>query len=1191
MKKVFLLLTAALALTCMACTGTVGGDKQNYTVTFQTNGADSINSKSVAEGSKVTEPDPAPQKTGYDFLGWYSDSSFTTKYDFNTAVTSDLTLYAKWQIQIFSVVFDTDGGSSVTTQTVEYDKTATKPAAPTKDGFDFEGWYTDDKFTTEFSFDTKIKSDLKIFAKWTERSQPNPEPENPEQQQQQGGEEQQQQGGEQQQDPPPVVTYNVKFETNGGTAITQKTVNEGEAVARPLDPEREGYIFTGWYADEALNATYNFEAPVTAAVTIYAKWTIKTFTVNFVVQDAQTEVPPQQINYNGTVTQPSDPEKEGYNFGGWYADEGLNTTYHFDTSVTAPVTIYAKWTIKTFTVNFVVQDDPDSPTQITIPSQQINYNGTVTQPADPQQQGAEFRGWYSDSKFKTSYDFNTAVQADLTLYGHLYEFPIADENYTETNTTGYTSRYPENFEYPKYHDSTKELPAQLVTGASVQSTDNIITVTPRSDGLLIEVNYKAQNASVYWRHNTLKIKDTTSGKEKETGIVEIPINETETTRTTQILYPFTESGRQYKVWIEHMGTETEEWGGWASTSENPATVTAIGGSGEFRVTCAGMDYSVNYDSTRKLTFNNYEVYKPSILNGITPTAKIRAENGGRWVGEYIERENFLFPAEVVQIDNQEMINFLDQNQQLFIVVNLMFEYNGLKYQQEVYSNYDYTLGWQHHDNWIKDPGTLSGIGQLPLIKITSTENGGSNQFVTVPISPHVKDQQSGKDNIPDPQYENCTIAVDDGTPYPGQVKVRGNWTTNYAKKSLRIKFTDKHNMCGLNKGKEFKSWVLLSVFKDSSMLRDVTAFKMFHLMFPDYYASDACLVEVEVNGTYMGVYVLAEQQQANKNRVSISEPKKNSSDTQIGYLMEFDNYYYTEKLNERFEIDYRGDISDSNNKNLQNINKGYTIKSDVYDEAQKDFIMKYMNDLWKICYEAVYNKNYYKFNYEYKLVPYTPEGDTDDEKCKNCINRIIDTTSLANTYIFNEIVCDPDLYWSSFYMDIDFAEGADKKLRFEAPWDFDSTMGNKSFAIEDTSHENFDKKNMSKINEMFAGSCQTDVNCHDEKIHGNPWMMIFINQTWFKNLVKEQWAGINREAIKSELSSFIDSTSTNYETVFNYTRQIWGNSGEYEKTRDELCAASKAAALDSQAASAEYFKNWLTARIDAVDNIINNILQ
>ena len=106
---------------------------------------------------------------------------------------------------------------------------------------------------------------------------------------------------------------------------------------------------------------------------------------------------------------------------------------------------------------------------------------------------------------------------------------------------------------------------------------------------------------------------------------------------------------------------------------------------------------------------------------------------------------------------------------------------------------------------------------FPLISIISTENGGSNSFVKDPVAAHVKEaQQSWYDfsnaGKPDPYYEVCTISVDGQEALPGQVKVRGNWTTNYDKKSLRIKLDNKQNLLGLNGGKKFKNWVLLACY-------------------------------------------------------------------------------------------------------------------------------------------------------------------------------------------------------------------------------------------------------------------------------------------------------------------------------------------------------------------------------------------
>ena len=486
--------------------------------------------------------------------------------------------------------------------------------------------------------------------------------------------------------------------------------------------------------------------------------------------------------------------------------------------------------------------------------------------------------------------------------------------------------------------------------------------------------------------------------------------------------------------------------------------------------------------------------------------------------------------------------------------------------------------------------TAAAFGiSLEKVSIVSTENGGNNDFVTKPVARHVKEAQyswfdfSNK-GAPDPYYEKCSISFD-GKTYTGQVKVRGNWTTNYAKKSLRIKFDKKHNMFGLNNGSEFKNWVLLACYKDASFLRDAVGFAMFRTMFPGYYSSDSRLVEVEVNGEYFGVYLLVEQQETKKNRINITEAdEKNPDDTNIGYLIEFDAYNYTEDPLNQFIINYQGAIKDYNGARAKGLTTGYSIKSDVYSRTQQKFIDDYMNNLWKICYNAAYNKKYYRFNSSYKLEKYTPKGLTANEKAKNCVASVIDLTSLANMYIFSELVCDPDLYYSSFFMDIDFAQGKEPLLRFEAPWDFDSTMGNKRFCANSDDNFNGD------ISSMFAAIGQPDVNgSFGDGKRVNPWLVVFINCSWFQELVKSQWALIDKENLKSTITSLIDSytDSAEFTAAFNATRTIWGI-GE-NNAIDELNNVTAAAAYKSQAASAQYLKQWLLDRIDAVDKIVKGL--
>lgn len=459
--------------------------------------------------------------------------------------------------------------------------------------------------------------------------------------------------------------------------------------------------------------------------------------------------------------------------------------------------------------------------------------------------------------------------------------------------------------------------------------------------------------------------------------------------------------------------------------------------------------------------------------------------------------------------------------------------------------------------------------KMPVIQINSESK--KNDFVTQPISAAVKEQMlHWMPEVPNPTpwYEKCTISLADGEGelslenLEAKVKVRENWTTSYDKKPLRIKFDKKQNLLGLNGGKEFKDWVLLATYKDWSQLRDATAFYASKLLSADY-TSDFSLVEVYVNSEYWGVYLLAEQQQVKKGRIDIAEAKKDYKGSDIGYLIEFDGYYFSEE--ENFEIDYLGDILDINGKKISlMLNKGYTIKSDITSPEQKAFIASFMNNLWKLCYEAVYNKKYFEFNEDFTAL--REAGGI--KNSYDCVSRYIDIPSLVNTYILCELACDPDLFWSSFYMDIDFSESGAKKLKFEAPWDFDSALGNKNFCADSKG--------------IYAGAVSWDVN-HQKEGTGNPWMMIFINCDWFKKLVRHKWTLAHKQNVSGRVLDFIDAAQLAYSENFRHNTERWNNIGKDKNGAFELCQAS--VSCKNQAEAQAYLKDWLSKRFEELDRL------
>lgn len=127
-----------------------------YTVTFQSEGGSEVASQIRANAPAARPADPT--KEGYTFIGWYKGES---EWDFETPVTPDLTLTAKWQLNQYTITFDTAGGSEVAPITQDYGTTITAPANPAKTGYTFAGW--DREIPT-----TMPAGDMTITARWTE---------------------------------------------------------------------------------------------------------------------------------------------------------------------------------------------------------------------------------------------------------------------------------------------------------------------------------------------------------------------------------------------------------------------------------------------------------------------------------------------------------------------------------------------------------------------------------------------------------------------------------------------------------------------------------------------------------------------------------------------------------------------------------------------------------------------------------------------------------------------------------------------------------------------------------------------------------------------------------------------------------------------------------------------------------------
>jgi len=137
-------------------------------VTFNSNGGLDVLGLSVEYNDKAVAPANST-KMGYTFEGWYTDdTTFANLFDFeNTAITQDITLFAKWTINKYTITFNSQGGSNVSSRGVDYNNVITAPIAPTKTGYTFWGWYKDAGCLNSWNFITdKVTDNTTLFAKW-----------------------------------------------------------------------------------------------------------------------------------------------------------------------------------------------------------------------------------------------------------------------------------------------------------------------------------------------------------------------------------------------------------------------------------------------------------------------------------------------------------------------------------------------------------------------------------------------------------------------------------------------------------------------------------------------------------------------------------------------------------------------------------------------------------------------------------------------------------------------------------------------------------------------------------------------------------------------------------------------------------------------------------------------------------------
>ena len=357
--------------------------RNGYQIKYELNGGQFVDEYTpvysyVSGDQAITLPGAdAVTRNGYTFDGWYENEDLSGQACtvIASGSTGPKTFYAKWTAKTYRVTLETNGGTIVGSGLTEYTcgQGAELPTNVEKSGYTFAGWYENDRF--EGSAVTAISDteygDKTYYAKWMSK------------------------------------TYSVTLNTNGGTIKSGNVTNYsyGEGAALPTDVEKSGYTFAGWYENEELtgSAVAAISDTEYGDKTYYARWTSKTYGITFNT-DGGTIKGSYVTNYTygeGAVL-PTDVEKSGYTFAGWYENEELTGSAATAISNTeyGDKTYYAKWTANTYSVKLHLNGGnlADGVSDITA----YTYGNSIELPdrSEIVRSGYMFSGWYADEGFK-----------------------------------------------------------------------------------------------------------------------------------------------------------------------------------------------------------------------------------------------------------------------------------------------------------------------------------------------------------------------------------------------------------------------------------------------------------------------------------------------------------------------------------------------------------------------------------------------------------------------------------------------------------------------------------------------------------------------------------------------------------------------------------------------------------------------
>lgn len=357
-------------------------------------------------GNLLTKPSPDPEREHYTFGAWHTvqnPEDDTTVWDFEkTKITGDMCLYASWTPDVYTLSFETNGGSALEPVKVTYGTyVPDESMKTTKEGYVLAGWYRDPELTQLFVPASEyVDHTMTIYAKWelkkyTVRYHYRDSPDSDEEE---------------------VETYKEAFKVGDYLTKPNKTL-----------PHK---TLSAWYQDDTYQDKWVFKRDqVRGDTELYAYWSDTLYSVHFETYDG-TEIKDLEMIWGEQFEPPKDPERTGYTFTGWYKDAQWKEPWDFNEDfVNGNTIIYSGWKANMYTVSFDTAGGSEP-----VESQTLAYDSLITEPSAPAKDGYTFEGWTDAGGNKWDFGRDT-IKEDTVLTAQWSENKDEDDD-NETTSGG-----------------------------------------------------------------------------------------------------------------------------------------------------------------------------------------------------------------------------------------------------------------------------------------------------------------------------------------------------------------------------------------------------------------------------------------------------------------------------------------------------------------------------------------------------------------------------------------------------------------------------------------------------------------------------------------------------------------------------------------------------------------------------------